>query len=65
MRSASVLQAIRIAWFRRLWSCQLAAIVLKGVSIGAGSVIVPGTVVVADVPPGATVMGNPARELSR
>jgi acetyltransferase-like isoleucine patch superfamily enzyme len=42
-----------------------AAIVLKGVSIGAGSVIGAGAVVIADVPLGATVMGNLARELSR
>ena len=37
------------------------AIVLKGVTIGAGAQIQPGAVVTTDVPPGATVTGNPAR----
>jgi acetyltransferase-like isoleucine patch superfamily enzyme len=38
-----------------------AAIVLKGVRIGAGSVVGAGAVVVGDVPAGAIVAGNPAR----
>jgi acetyltransferase-like isoleucine patch superfamily enzyme len=42
-----------------------AAIVLKGVSIGEGSVIGAGSVVFADVPAGAIVSGNPAQELRR
>ena len=37
------------------------ALVLKGVTVGAGSVIGAGAVVVTDVPPGAVVGGNPAR----
>jgi maltose O-acetyltransferase len=37
------------------------AIILKGVRIGAGSVVGAGAVVTADVPSGATVVGNPAR----
>ncbi len=39
------------------------AIVLKGVSIGHGSVVAAAAVVVDDVPPGAVVGGNPAREV--
>lgn len=42
-----------------------AAIVLKGVEIGVGSVIGAGAVVIADVPANAIVAGNPARELTR
>ena len=37
------------------------AIVLSGVSIGAGSIIAAGAVVVSDVPPCSIVAGNPAR----
>jgi acetyltransferase-like isoleucine patch superfamily enzyme len=37
------------------------ATVLKGVRVGAGSVVEPGAVVTRDVPPGARVAGNPAR----
>ena len=37
------------------------AIVLKGVTIGAGSVVAAGAVVVSDVPAGVVVAGNPAR----
>lgn len=37
------------------------AAILKGVRIGAGAVIEPGSVVTRDVPAGARVMGNPAR----
>ncbi len=36
------------------------ATILKGVRIGRGAVIGPGSVVVRDVPAGATVAGNPA-----
>jgi acetyltransferase-like isoleucine patch superfamily enzyme len=37
------------------------ATILKGVTIGAGATVAPGAVVVRDVPPGAHVVGNPAR----
>ncbi len=37
------------------------AAVMKGVQIGAGAFIEPGSVVTADVPARARVMGNPAR----
>lgn len=37
------------------------ATVLKGVHIGAGAFVEAGALVVRDVPPGARVLGNPAR----
>jgi len=37
------------------------ATILKGVTIGQGAIIQPGTVVLRDVPPGAVVSGNPAQ----
>lgn len=37
------------------------AVILKGVLIGRGAIIEPGSVVVHDVPAGARVLGNPAR----
>jgi acetyltransferase-like isoleucine patch superfamily enzyme len=37
------------------------ATILKGVRIGAGAVIEPGSLVTRDVPARARVMGNPAR----
>lgn len=39
------------------------ATILGGVRIGAGATVGAGAVVVADVPAGATVVGNPARVL--
>ena len=38
----------------------IGAIVLKGVTIGAGARVEPGAVVTRDVAPGARVAGNPA-----
>ena len=35
--------------------------ILKGVRIGAGAIIEPGSMVTRDVPRGARVMGNPAQ----
>ena len=37
------------------------ATILKGVRIGAGAWIEPGSMVTRDVPPGARIMGNPAQ----
>lgn len=39
------------------------AMIRQGISIGAGAVVGMGAVVVKDVPAGAVVVGNPAREL--
>jgi acetyltransferase-like isoleucine patch superfamily enzyme len=39
------------------------AVVLKGVRIGTGALVEPGSVVTADVPPHRRVGGNPARVL--
>ncbi len=41
------------------------ATILCGITIGAGSIIGAGSVVTGDVPPGATVAGNPARTLTK
>src|SRR2546429_6598398 len=40
------------------------AIILPGITVGDCAVIVAGSVVTRDVPPGVTVSGNPARERS-
>ena len=37
------------------------AIVLQGITIGAGAVVGAGSVVTRDVPDGCTAAGNPAR----
>ncbi len=37
------------------------AVILEGVKIGKGSVVVAGSVVVEDVPPGVVVAGTPAK----
>lgn len=41
----------------------IGAIVLKGVRIGQGAQIGAGAVITSDVPPGALMVGNPARQL--
>lgn len=41
------------------------ASILNGLSVGAGATVGLGAVVIRDVPAGATVAGNPARELGR
>lgn len=41
------------------------ATILPGVRIGAGATVGAGAVVTKDVPPGATVVGNPARILNK
>jgi len=35
--------------------------ILKGIHVGAGAVIEPGSVVTRDVAPGSRVAGNPAK----
>jgi acetyltransferase-like isoleucine patch superfamily enzyme len=40
------------------------AVILKGVHIGAGAFVEPGSVVTADVTAGTRVLGNPARAIS-
>jgi acetyltransferase-like isoleucine patch superfamily enzyme len=37
------------------------ATIMKGVTIGRGAIIQPGSMILKDVPPGAVVSGNPAR----
>lgn len=39
------------------------AIIRQGVMIGAGAIVGMGAVVIRDVPPGVTVVGNPAKPL--
>jgi acetyltransferase-like isoleucine patch superfamily enzyme len=39
----------------------IGAIILKGVRIGSGARIGPGAVVTSDVPPGTSIVGNPAQ----
>jgi acetyltransferase-like isoleucine patch superfamily enzyme len=41
------------------------AIIVCGVTIGEGAMVGAGAVVTKDVPPGATVIGNPARTIKR
>lgn len=41
------------------------ALVMPGVTVGDDAIVGSGAVVTRDVPPGATVVGNPARVLSR
>jgi acetyltransferase-like isoleucine patch superfamily enzyme len=41
------------------------SIIFPGVTIGEGSIVVTGSLVMSDVPPYTTVAGNPARAISR
>jgi acetyltransferase-like isoleucine patch superfamily enzyme len=50
---------------RRRASIGTGAILLAGVTVGEGALVGAGAVVTRDVPAGATVMGNPARQVDR
>jgi acetyltransferase-like isoleucine patch superfamily enzyme len=50
---------------RRGASIGTGAVVLGGIEIGARAIVGAGAVVTRDVPPGATVAGNPARILKK
>ena len=41
------------------------AVIMKGVSIGQGSIVVAGSVVLTNVPPNTMVAGNPARQFRK
>ncbi|TIW04883.1 MAG: sugar O-acetyltransferase, partial [Mesorhizobium sp.] len=41
------------------------AVILAGISIGAGAIVGAGAVVTRNVPPNTTVVGNPARPVRR
>ena len=43
----------------------IGATVIPGITIGEGAMVGAGAVVIRDVPAGATVVGNPAREIGR
>ena len=54
--------ALPVAVGRDVWIGG-AAIIMPGVTIGDGAIVGAGSVVLQDVAPGATVVGNPARPL--
>jgi acetyltransferase-like isoleucine patch superfamily enzyme len=41
------------------------AIIMPGVTVGTGSIVSAGAVVMADVPPNTVVLGNPARQIKK
>lgn len=59
---ANVAGAVRL---ERAVTVGSGAIVLQGLRVGAGATVGAGAVVTRDVPPGATVVGSPARPLDR
>jgi UDP-2-acetamido-3-amino-2,3-dideoxy-glucuronate N-acetyltransferase len=60
-RSKRRLEQFSITVVRRGASIGANATVLPGVTIGEGALVGAGSVVTRDVPPGAVVVGNPAR----
>ncbi|SIS71186.1 maltose O-acetyltransferase [Roseivivax lentus] len=59
-RKAGLESAYPIVIGRDVW-LGAGAIILPGVTVGDAAIVGAGSVVTRDVPPGATVMGNPAR----
>ena len=52
---------LAMTWIEAGASIGAGAVILPGVRIGAGAMVGAGAVVTNDVPPGATVVGNPAK----
>ncbi|QFS82231.1 Maltose O-acetyltransferase [Roseivivax sp. THAF40] len=59
-RKAELESAYPIVIGRDVW-LGASAIILPGITVGDAAIVGAGAVVTRDVPPGATVMGNPAR----
>lgn len=52
---------LAMTWIEAGASIGAGAVLLPGVRVGAGAMVGAGAVVTHDVPPGATVFGNPAK----
>ncbi|HEX8097190.1 MAG TPA: acyltransferase [Pyrinomonadaceae bacterium] len=56
---------LELTCVRRRASVGTGATILSGVEIGEGAIVGAGSVVTRNVPPGTTVVGNPARIVTR